>query len=132
MRLAQTHVWPLLRYLEMMAPAAAASSSASSNTMKGALPAELEAELLDLVGALAHQHAADLGRACKRDLAHRRVRGELAADGARVAGDHVEDALGHAGADRELGERERRVRRLARGLQHHGAARSRARGRPCA
>src|SRR5215469_6696730 len=31
-------VWPLLRYLLAMAPATAASRSASSNTMKGALP----------------------------------------------------------------------------------------------
>src|SRR5450759_1353740 len=38
MRLAQTQVWPLLRYLEIIAPSTAASRSASSNTMKGALP----------------------------------------------------------------------------------------------
>ncbi|MNT55221.1 hypothetical protein D3C72_1924400 [compost metagenome] len=38
MRLAQTQVWPALRYLEASAPATAASRSASSNTMKGALP----------------------------------------------------------------------------------------------
>src|ERR1700752_2076506 len=38
MRLAHTQVWPLLRYLETIAPAAAASRAASSNTMKGALP----------------------------------------------------------------------------------------------
>ena len=38
MRLAQTQVWPVLRYLETMAPSTAASRSASSNTMKGALP----------------------------------------------------------------------------------------------
>ncbi len=38
MRFAQTQVWPMLRYLEMMAPSTAASRSASSKTMKGALP----------------------------------------------------------------------------------------------
>src|SRR5690606_1413040 len=38
MRLAQTQVWPLLRYFEVIAPSAAASRSASSKTMKGALP----------------------------------------------------------------------------------------------
>src|SRR5438132_10109395 len=38
MRLAHTHVWPALRYLEARAPSTAASRSASSNTMKGALP----------------------------------------------------------------------------------------------
>src|SRR4030081_983277 len=38
MRLAQTQVWPMLRYFETMAPSTAASISASSNTTKGALP----------------------------------------------------------------------------------------------
>src|SRR5471032_515821 len=38
MRLAQTQVWPALRYLEASAPSTAASRSASSNTMNGALP----------------------------------------------------------------------------------------------
>ena len=37
-RLAQTHVWPALRNLEIMRPSIAASRSASSKTMKGALP----------------------------------------------------------------------------------------------
>src|ERR1700732_519734 len=38
MRLAQTQVWPALRYFEAMAPLTAASTSASSKTMNGALP----------------------------------------------------------------------------------------------
>src|SRR5260370_36470296 len=38
MRLAQTQVWPALRYLDATAPSTAASRSASSNTMNGALP----------------------------------------------------------------------------------------------
>src|ERR1700674_4996977 len=38
MRLAQTQVWPMLRDFETMAPAPAASISASSNTTNGALP----------------------------------------------------------------------------------------------
>src|SRR3546814_2854944 len=37
-RLEHTHVWPAFLNLEVMAPATAASKSASSNTMKGALP----------------------------------------------------------------------------------------------
>ena len=37
-RFAHTQVCPALRYLEAIAPATAASRSASSNTMKGALP----------------------------------------------------------------------------------------------
>ena len=38
MRLAQTQVWPALRYFEAIAPLTAASISASSKTMNGALP----------------------------------------------------------------------------------------------
>src|SRR6202011_3458518 len=38
MRLAQTQVCPALRYLEAIAPLTAASISASSKTIKGALP----------------------------------------------------------------------------------------------
>ncbi len=37
-RLAQTQVWPVLRYLLAIAPSTAASRSASSKTMNGALP----------------------------------------------------------------------------------------------
>src|SRR5207237_2250954 len=35
---AQTHVCPVLRYFDMIAPSTAASRSASSKTMNGALP----------------------------------------------------------------------------------------------
>src|SRR6266404_3005791 len=38
MRLAQTQVWPALRYFEAIAPLTAISMSASSKTMNGALP----------------------------------------------------------------------------------------------
>src|SRR6266849_6665618 len=38
MRLAQTQVWPALRYLDAIAPLTAISMSASSKTMNGALP----------------------------------------------------------------------------------------------
>src|SRR3546814_1704687 len=34
----QTQVWPMCRYLEASAPSTAASTSASSKTMKGAFP----------------------------------------------------------------------------------------------
>src|SRR5207248_3347532 len=37
-RVAETQVWPELRYLQSMVPATAASRSASSKTMNGALP----------------------------------------------------------------------------------------------
>src|SRR5712672_4779465 len=38
MRLAHTQVWPALRYFEAIAPLTAASISASSKTINGALP----------------------------------------------------------------------------------------------
>src|SRR6516164_6790991 len=38
MRLAQTQVWPALRYLDAIAPLTAISISASSKTINGALP----------------------------------------------------------------------------------------------
>ncbi len=50
MRLAQTQVWPALRYFEIIAPSTAASISASSNTMKGALPPS-SSEIRLMVGA---------------------------------------------------------------------------------
>src|SRR4028118_1763238 len=50
MRLAHTQVCPVLRYLDAMAPCTAASRSASSNTMKGALPPN-SIEVFLMVGA---------------------------------------------------------------------------------
>src|SRR5471032_939562 len=50
MRLAQTQVWPALRYFDAMAPSTAASRSASSKTMKGALPPSSSDSFL-IVGA---------------------------------------------------------------------------------
>ena len=85
--------------------------------------AELERELLDRRRDLLHQHAADFGRAGERELAHGRVRAHLAADLRGLADDDVEHAGRKARAMRELGERQRRVRRRFRGLDHDGAAR---------
>ncbi len=88
--------------------------------------AELERDLLDLSGALRHQQLADLGRAGEAELAHDRVRGQLAADQRRVgrrSGDDREDAARDAGALGELDQRERRERRLLGGLDDHRAAR---------
>src|SRR5919202_5028592 len=50
MRLAQTQVWPVLRYFDAIAPCTAASRSASSKTMKGALPPS-SMEVFLIVGA---------------------------------------------------------------------------------
>src|ERR1700731_2003396 len=46
MRLAQTQVWPAFRYFEAIAPLTAASISASSKTMNGALPPSSSESLL--------------------------------------------------------------------------------------
>jgi hypothetical protein len=48
--LAQTQVWPVLRYLAIIAPSTAASTSASSKTMNGALPPNSSESFL-IVGA---------------------------------------------------------------------------------
>src|SRR5690606_18940559 len=49
-RLVQTQVCPVLRYLDAIAPCTAASTSASSNTIKGAIPPSSNARYL-IVGA---------------------------------------------------------------------------------
>ena len=85
------------------------------------IAAEFQRELLDRVGALAHQQAADLGRAGEGELAHQRVARHLAADLAGRAGQHRQQALGHAGALGQFGERQRRERRLRRRLDDHRA-----------
>ena len=48
--MAQTQVWPALRYLEIIAPSTAESMSASSKTMKGALPPS-SSDIFLIVGA---------------------------------------------------------------------------------
>jgi hypothetical protein len=53
-----------------MAPSTALSMSASSNTMKGALPPSSRLSLLDAGRALPRQDAADFGAAGERQVAH--------------------------------------------------------------
>ena len=84
--------------------------------------AELEPDLLHRPRRLAHEELADLGRAGEADEAHRRMLAHRLADGGRIAGQHVEDARRKAGADGELGQRQRRQRRLRRRLDHRRAA----------
>ena len=84
-RLAQTHVWPMLRNFEAIAPSTATSRSASSKTISGALPPSSSEHLLHRARALRHQLLADLGRAGERQLADRRVGRELVADHRRRA-----------------------------------------------
>ena len=64
-------------------PSTAASRSASSNTMNGALPPSSSESFLTVRRALRHEQLADLGGAGERQLAHDRIRGQLAADLAR-------------------------------------------------
>src|SRR4030088_751775 len=97
MRLAQTQVWPMLRYFETMAPSTAASISASSNTTNGALPPELAPELLHPDRGLLVQNFSDFGRAGEADEAHGGMFAQHLADRRRIAGQDVEHPLRHAG-----------------------------------
>ena len=91
--------------------------------------AELKAHLLQRAGALAHQNAADLGRAGEGHLADTVVVAQRLADGRTVhAGDDIDDTRGDAGALGQLGKRQRRQRRLFGGFQHTGAAGGDSRG----
>src|SRR3546814_4838329 len=58
-RLEHTHVWPAFLNLEVMAPATAASKSASSNTMKGALPPS-SSDRRFTVSARSEEHTSEL------------------------------------------------------------------------
>ena len=82
-RFAQTHVWPVLRNFDAIAPSTAASRSASSKTSSGALPPSSSETFLIVPAHFAISSLADLGRAGERQLAHGRVRRELVADDGR-------------------------------------------------
>jgi hypothetical protein len=86
---------------------------------------QLEAELLDRRRALLHQDAPDLGAAGERQVAHDVAAAQHGADVDRTFGirrQHAEHARRHAGALRQLGQRERRQRRLLGRLDDHRAA----------
>jgi hypothetical protein len=118
------HDSPVLRNFAAITPSAAAIQIGVVEDDEGRVAAQFHRALLDRLRGLREQHATDLGRAGEGDLAHRRVRCELAADGACVvAGEHAEHARRHAGALRQFGQRQRRQRRLAGGFDHHRAAR---------
>jgi hypothetical protein len=129
MRLTQTHVWPVLRYFDAIAPSTAASRSASSNTMNGALPPSSSETFLTV---LAHCDISSFPTCVDP------VNDSLRTIGFDVSSPPMSDAdpvttlktpLGDTGALTKLGERERGKRRLRRGLEHDGAA-ARDR-RPC-
>ena len=77
---AHTQVWPALRYLLAKAPSTALSTSASSNTMNGALPPS-SSDIFLTVGRLRHQDAAHLGAAGEADVAHHVACAQHLADG---------------------------------------------------
>ena len=132
MRFTHTHVCPVFRYFEAIAPSTAASMSASSKTMNGALPPSSSETFLTV---REHCSISSLPTSVEP------VKESFFTIGFDVISPPISDAdpvidvehaLGHAGALGELGERQRRERRLRRGLQHHRAARRPAPDRPCA
>src|SRR5690242_3099486 len=110
-RLAHTQVWPALRYFDTIAPSAAASRSASSNTMKGALPPS-SSEIFLMVGATCF--------ISKRPTSFEPVNDSLRTVAlAHISPPIARDDVPHAGRETramsELGERERGIgRRLGR------------------
>jgi hypothetical protein len=68
--LAHTQVWPALRYLLTIAPSTALSRSASSNTMKGALPPSSRLIFLTVGAHWRARMRPDLGAAGERQVAH--------------------------------------------------------------
>src|SRR5579864_4691342 len=86
------------------------------------LAAQLEGDTLDGGGGAAHDVAPDLGRAGEGDLGHLRVLDQGVADRRAAARDDVQDARRQAGLGRQLGELERRQRRVGGRLVHHRVA----------
>ena len=91
-----------------------------------ALAAELERDPLHRVGGEAHDLAARLRRAGERDLVDTGMANEVRARCRSVTGHDVDGAGRKTDLGRELGQANRRQRRLRVGLQHDGAA-----GREC-
>ena len=97
----------------------------------GALAAQLEADLLHVVGALAHDVLADLDRARERHHVDERRGREVVADLAAGTGDHLEDALGKPDLLEDPRQLEVGERADAGRLEdHHVAGRQRRRGLP--
>src|SRR5438132_12361091 len=88
MRLAQTQVWPAFLYFEAIAPLTAASMSASSKTMNGALPPSSSESFLTVPAHCCISNLPISVEPVKVSLRTVGVRGQLAADLVRRAG-HV-------------------------------------------
>ena len=112
----------MLRNFEMIAPSTAASTWASSNTMNGALPPSSSPTFFTVPAACAISTLPTSVEPVKPITRTAGCSAHRLADGARFAGDEVEDARRQAGAQREFAKRQRGQRRLARRLRHHGAA----------
>ena len=113
----------MLRILAIIAPSIAASMSASSNTMNGALPPSSIAGLRTLSAASCSsmrptsvEPVNDTTRtrgSCSIALDHR---------AGRARRDHVDHARRHAGLFQDRHQRQHGQRRVGGGLQHHRAA----------
>src|ERR1700760_4135995 len=109
MRFAHTQVWPMLRYFDTMAPSTAESRSASSNTMKGALPPSSSETFLTV---FAHCFMSSLPTSVepvKVNLRPRGFSGDPPADLTGRAGHTRQHALGDARPLGKLAQRERGV-----------------------
>ena len=127
-RLAAVQASPPLRILAAIAPAIATSRSASSRTRNGELP---PSSIDALMTCGAHSSSR------RRPTAVEPVNDSLRTRGSRehglgerrrlVRADHVDDALRHARLLEQPRDRQRRQRRLLRGLEHDRAARGQRR-----
>ena len=122
MRLTQTHVCPVFRYFDAIAPSTAASRSASSNTMNGALPPSSSDSFFTVA---AHCAISTLPTSVDP------VNDSFATIGLDVSSPPISAAdpvttlktpFGMPARSAELRQRQRRERRLRRGLQHDRAA----------
>ena len=121
--------WPALPNTAPGAAAAAASRSASANTMLGDLPPSSSVTRLIVAAAPRGDRAPDLGGAGERDLGHVGVLHQPRAARRARPGDHVEHALGQSRLQRDLGEAQRGQRRQLGGLEHHRVAGGQRRAR---
>ena len=118
-RLAAVHVSAEWRILATIAPSTAASRSASSNTMNGALPPSSMTVLSTRSAQRRSSDAADLGRPGERHHPDRPMvdRG-VEPRTRRQRRHHVDQPLGHARLGQQLGDPQRGERRLPRWLDH--------------
>ena len=80
MRLTHTQVWPVLRYFDAIAPSTAASRSASSKTMNGALPPSSSDTFFTVRAHCAISSLPTSVEPVNDSFLHDRVRRQLAAD----------------------------------------------------